>query len=136
MPKQKSFAYLVNNALLNWASDGNTKNRGFFIILCDGQKTHVAFRNLMKVSCDGSAMIGCDPDLAAAFETIQVSAEAATSDSCEDDAFIKAMNELPFDEETWRWISYDYKKEQSSIYLEQTKSRKEAHNESRTYARH
>ena len=125
MPKKKlasPFVYGTFSSLLTWASQN--KKRGFFLALCDGDKTHVAFRNLDKVSADGSAVIGCDPELAAAFETIEVGVNIASEKMLEDPDFVKICNELPIDEETWRWIGFDFKEGQPFMYEKQTAKKK------------
>lgn len=125
MPKKKlasPYVYGVISSLLTWASQN--KKRGFFLALCDGDKTHVAFRNLNKVSADGSATIGCDPELCAAFETIEVGVNIASEKLLEDPDFVKICNELPIDEETWRWVGFDFKEGQSFQYNKQTAKKK------------
>lgn len=125
MPKKKlasPFVYGTFSSLLTWASQN--KERGFFIALCDNDKTHVAFRNLNKVSADASATIGCDPELAAAFETIGVGVDIASEKLLEDPDFVKICNELPVDEETWRWIGFDFKEGQAFQYNKQTVQQK------------
>lgn len=125
MPKKKfasPFVYGTFHSLLEWASQN--KKRGFFLALCDGDKTHVAFRNLNKVSVDASATIGCDPELCAAFESIQVGVNCASEDFLNDPKWMKICNELPIDDETWRWIGYDYKQEQPFMYKKQTVQQK------------
>ena len=125
MPKKKlasPFVYGTFSSLLTWASQN--KKRGFFLALCDGDKTHVAFRNLDKVSADGSAVIGCDPELAAAFETIEVGVNIASEKMLEDPEFVKICNKLPIDEVTWRWIGFDFKEGQPFMYEKQTAKKK------------
>ena len=115
------FVYGTFHSLLLWASQN--KKRGFFIALCDDDKTHVAFQNLIKVSSDAAATIGCDPELCAAFETIRVGVDIASEDCSKDPEWMKVCNELPIDEDTWRWIGFDFKNEQPFQY-EQTDQKK------------
>ena len=125
MPKKKfasPFVYGAISSLLTWANQN--KKRGFFLALCDGDKTHVAFRNLDKVSTDASAAIGCDPELCAAFETIEVGVNIASEKLLEDPEFVKICNELPIDEETWRWIGFDFKDGHAFQYDKQTVQKK------------
>lgn len=125
MPKKKltnSFIYWTFSSLLTWASQN--KKRGFFLALCDGDKTHVAFRNLNKVSADASATIGGDPELCAAFETIEVGVNIASEKLLEDPDFVKICNELPIDEETWRWVGFDFKEGLPFMYEKQTDKKK------------
>lgn len=125
MPKKKlasPFVYGTLSSLLTWARQN--KERGFFIALCDGEKTHVAFRNLDKVSADGSALIGCNPELCAAFESIQVGVNCASEDFINDPEWMKTCNELPIDDETWRWFEFDYKKGEEYMYELQTAKKK------------
>ena len=112
------FVYGTISALLKWASQN--KKRGFFIALCDDDKTHVAFQNLNKVSTDASAVIGCDPELVAAFEAIEVGVDCTSEDFLKDPEWMKICNELPIDDETWRWIGFDYKDEQTYQYDKHT----------------
>ena len=117
MPKKKlasPFVYGTFSSLLTWASQN--KKRGFFIVLCDGDKTHVAFRNLNKVSIDGSAVIGCNPELTAAFESIEVGVDCASEDFFNDPEWMKICNDLPIDDETWRWIGFDHNDVQEYMY--------------------
>ena len=90
-----------------WASQN--KKRGFFIALCEDECTHVAFQNLNKVSTDAAATIGCNPELCAAFESIEVGVNIASDNCSKDPEWMKVCNELPIDEETWRWIGFDFK---------------------------
>ena len=125
MPKKKlasPFVYGTFCSLLTWASQN--KERGFFIALCDGNNTHVAFRNLNKVSADASATIGCDPELCAAFETIEVGVNCTSEDFLNDPKWMKICNELPINDETWRWIGFDFKEGQSYMYEKQTVQQK------------
>ena len=125
MPKKKlasPFVYGTFSSLLTWASQN--KERGFFLALCDGNYTHVAFLNLNKVSADASATIGCDPELYAAFETIEVGVNIASEKLLEDPDFVKICNKLPVDDETWRWIAFDYKEGREYIYEKQTDKKK------------
>lgn len=112
------YVYGTISALLQWAS--HNKKRGFFIALCDDDKTHVAFQNLDKVSTDASAVIGCDPELVAAFESIGVGVNCTSQDYLNDKEWMKMCNELPIDDETWRWIGFDYKDEQQYKYEKRT----------------
>ena len=112
------YVYGTISTLLKWASQN--KKRGFFIALCDDDKTHVAFQNLEKVSTDASAVIGCDPELAAAFETIEVGVDCTSEDFLKDPKWMKICSELPIDDETWRWIGFDYKDEQTYQYDKHT----------------
>jgi len=116
------FVYGTICSLLNWASQN--KERGFFIALCEGDKTHVAFRNLEKVSADGSAVIGCNPELNAAFESIQVGVNCSSDDYVNDPEWMKICNDLTFDDETWRWIAFDYKEEREYVYEKQNDKKK------------
>ena len=121
MPKKKlasPFVYGTLSSLLMWASQN--KKRGFFLALCDEDNTHVAFQNLIKVSSDASATIGCDPELCAAFETIEVGVDCASEDMLKDPKFMKICNELPIDEETWRWIGFDFKDGRPFQYEQKT----------------
>ncbi|MBR6065646.1 MAG: hypothetical protein IKP57_04400 [Paludibacteraceae bacterium] len=108
------YVYGTISTLLKWASQN--KKRGFFIALCDDDKTHVAFQNLNKVSTDASAVIGCDPELVAAFESIGVGVSCASEDFLKNPKWMKICNELPIDDETWRWIGFDYKDEKAYQY--------------------
>ena len=112
------YVYGTISTLLRWASQN--KNRGFFIALCDDDKTHVAFQNLEKVSTDASAVIGCDPELVAALEAIEVGVDCASQEYLNDPEWMKICNDLPIDDETWRWIGFDYKDEQSYQYDKHT----------------
>ena len=116
------FVYGTICSLLTWASQ--SKKRGFFIALCDGDKTHVAFRNLDKVSADGAALIGCNPELAAAFASIQVGVNCSSEDFLNDPEWMKICNELPINEVTWRWIGFDYEKRREYIYEKRTANKK------------
>lgn len=125
MPKKKItslFVYQAICSLLTWA--GKNKKRGFFIALCDGDKTHVAFRNLNKVSADASAVIGCNPELAAAFESIEVGVDCASEDCLKDPEWMKICNNLHIDEQTWRWVGFDFKEELSFQYVKRTEQQK------------
>lgn len=125
MPKKKlasPFVYGTLSSLLTWASQN--KNRGFFIALCDGDKTHVAFRNLDKVSADGSAFIGCNPELCAAFESIKIGVDCASEDFINDPEWMKICNELPVDDKTRRWFEFDYRKGKEYMYIKQTDKKK------------
>ena len=108
------FVYGTMSSLLYWASQN--KKRGFFIALCDDECTHVAFQNLEKLSIDAAATIGCDPELCAAFESIEVGVDAASEDCLKDPEWMKVCNELPVEEETWRWIGFDFKNEKPFQY--------------------
>lgn len=108
------FVYGAISSLLTWASQN--KKRGFFIALCDDDKTHVAFQNLNKVSADGSAVIGSNPQLAAAFEVIEVGVNFSSENCMNDPEWMKSCNELPIDDETWRWIGFDYEDGQEFMY--------------------
>jgi len=116
------FVYGTISSLLIWARQN--KKRGFFIALCDDDKTHVAFRNLDKVSVDGSVVIGCNPELCAAFESIQVGVNCASEDFLNDTEWMKICNELPINDETWRWIGFDYKDGKEFMYEKQTAEKK------------
>jgi len=116
------FVYGAICSLLTWASQN--KKRGLFIALCDGDKTHVAFQNLNKVSADGSAVIGCNPELTAAFESIQVGVNCSSEDFLNDPEWMKICNELPIDDETWRWIGFDYEEGQEYMYEKRTAKKK------------
>ena len=108
------FVYGTLSSLLFWASQN--KKRGFFIALCDEDNTHVAFQNLIKVSSDAAATIGCDPELCAAFESIEVGVDIASDDSSKDPEWMKVCNEMPIDEESWRWIGFDFKEGRTFQY--------------------
>ena len=113
------FVYQALSALLTWAN--KNKNRGFFIVLCDKEKTHVAFQNIDKVSCEGAVTIGSDPELAGAFEMIEVGVDATSKDCSKDDPkWIETANALSFDEKTWRWIGFDFEDEQPFQYNKAT----------------
>ena len=101
------FIYRTIDILLRWAD--NHKNRAFFIILCDKHHTHVAFQNLDKLTCDAASTIGCEPELAAAWETIGVGVDACSQDLFKDPKWIEAANQLPHDTTSWRWKTFDFK---------------------------
>ena len=104
------FIYRMIERLLNWANKG--KERGFFIMICNKEQTHVAFRNLNKVMVDGSVTVGCDPELSAAWETLGVGADASSRDFYDDPKWMKAAHEISLaDSDCWRWKGYDYKKD-------------------------
>ena len=112
------FVYQALSALLTWAN--KNKNRGFFIVLCDKEKTHVAFQNIDKVSCEGAVTIGSDPELAAAFEAIEVGVDATSEDLFKDPKSLEIANALSFNEKTWRWVGFDFEDEQPFQYNKAT----------------
>ena len=112
------FVYQALSALLTWAN--KNKNRGFFIVLCDKEKTHVAFQNIDKVSCEGAVTIGSDPELAAAFEAIEVGVDATSEEFVKDPKWLETANALSFDEKTWRWVGFDFEDEQPFQYNKAT----------------
>lgn len=106
-----TFAYQAVQTLLEWARQN--KQRGVFVVICDKQKTNVAFCNLNKMMLDGSVTIGNDPDLYAAWETLGLGVDFCADENAKDPEWLKAVNDLPVDAETWRWKGFDYKKEHS-----------------------
>ena len=114
--KRKIINLFINHTidiLLRWAD--NHKNRAFFIILIDKQQTHVAFQNLEKLTCD-AASIGCEPELAAAWESIGVGVDFCKEDKFNDPKWIEAANQLPQDATSWRWKTFDYKHNTAGEY--------------------
>ena len=110
------FIYHPIDFLLRWAN--HHENRAFFIVLCDKYHTHVAFQNLDKLTCDGAATIGCEPELAAAWETIGVGVDACSEDLFKDPDWNAAANQLPHDSTSWRWKTFDFKHNTAGEYHE------------------
>ena len=103
----KSFIYRAIEILLRWQN--SNKNRAFFIVLCNKNQTHVAYKNIEKLTVDAPPTIGCDPELAAAWESIGVGVDICSQDLEKDPQWLETANNLPQDTTSWRWKCFDYK---------------------------
>ena len=108
------FVHRCIETLLDWCSRG--KDRAFLVVICDKDVTHFAFQNLEKLSSDGACAIGCTPEGAAMWETLQVGVDAMTDGMEKDPEWLKAVQKLPCDNKSWTWEFMDFKKNQGGMY--------------------
>ena len=101
------FIYRTIEILLRWQN--NNKKRAFFIVFCNKQKVHVAFKNIEKLTVDAAPVIGCDPELVAAWESIGVGVDVCSQNMVKDPKWLEDANNLPQDNTSWRWKCFDYK---------------------------
>ena len=114
---KKFFDLFINRTienLLRWQN--NNKKRAFFIVICNKNNTHVAYKNIEKLTIDAATIIGCDPELEAAWESIGVGVDFFSQDMAKDPKWLEAANKLPHDTTSWRWKCYDCKNNVTGEY--------------------
>lgn len=107
----KKFFCNVVASLVQWgaADKSDEHKRAFFLVLCDDKgNTHVAFRNTLRLAEVIPCAIANNPDVYAMFDTVKTGHDCLCDDKYyESDEWIEAINKLPVEFDTERWLVFD-----------------------------
>lgn len=111
----KFFKKFFNNVvagLIQWcaADKSDEHKRAFFVVLCDDKgNTHVAFSNTLRLTEVMPCAVSVNPDVYAMFESVKGGVDCLCDDDpyYNSDEWINAINELPIEFDTERWLVFD-----------------------------
>lgn len=98
--------------LIEWCANDKSdeRKRAFCIVLCDDKgNTHVAFSNTERLTEVLPCAISLNPDVYALFDGVKVGVECLCDEDkfYQSDEWINAVNELPYEYDTERWLVFD-----------------------------
>ena len=108
---KKCFSDVVAGIVKWCAADKSDEHkRAFFLVLCDDKgNTHVAFRNALRLTEVIPCAVSVNPDVYAMFDMVKGGVDCLCDDDpyYDSDEWIDAVNEMPVESDTERWLVFD-----------------------------